>query len=379
MALVHDELTRRGGAEIVLEELLRLFPKADVYTLYAGKPLLMVDGITYHIRTSFLQRWPLWFRRHPSRLLPLLPHAAEQFDLSAYDLVITSASSFAKSVVTRVNVPHLCYCHCPTRYLWDTTHEVVARQRWLMRGAGTALLHYLRLADFTAAQRVDVFLANSRYTQQRIKSYYRRSSAVAYPPIDTTYFTPQSSALGRGGRQESDPSYFLVVGRLTALKNFDQAIAVCEKLELPLVVVGTGDNLTRLKKLAGKYTRFVGGVSRVQLRKYFREARALLQPGREDFGMVAAEALACGTPVIALSHGGAAEVVEHGVTGILYNDPMEESLAEALRQFLFKENSFNREVLQQSVLRFSRVHFANTISEQVTKLMGDSRRGMISA
>lgn len=370
VALVHDELTRRGGAEIVLEELLRLWPEADVYTLYAGKPLLTVDGTTYHVRTSFLQRWPLWFRRHPARLLPLLPHAAEQFDLSAYDLVISSASGFAKSVVTRVNVPHLCYCHCPTRYLWDTTHEVVARQRRLTRGPGAALLHYLRLADFTAAQRVDAFLANSRYTQQRIKSYYRRTSTVAYPPIDTAYFTPPS--LVRSG------AYFLAVGRLTALKNFDQAIAVCEKLELPLVIIGVGDNLTRLRKGAGKYTRFKGIVSRGQLRKYFREARALLQPGREDFGMAAAEALACGTPVIALGQGGATEVVKHSVTGILYNEPGEESLAEALRQFLLKENSFNRATLQQSVLRFSRARFTNAIREQVIKLMESTRRGMIA-
>ncbi|MFH1353789.1 MAG: glycosyltransferase [bacterium] len=369
VAIVHDELTRRGGAEVVLEELLRLFPKADVYALFAGRPLITVDGKNFNVRTSFLQRWPLWFRRHPARLLALLPHAAEQFDLSGYDLVISSASGFAKSVVTRVNVPHLCYCHAPTRYLWDTTHEIMARQRWLLRGPGAILLHYLRLADFTASQRVDVFLANSQYTQRRIDSYYRRSSTVVYPPIDTVFYTPSFSA---------KRSYFLTVGRLTATKYYEQAVSVCEKLELPLVIVGKGYCLPRLKRLAGKYTRFAGDVSSEQLRDYLRGARALLQPGREDFGMATAEALSCGTPVIALGSGGAEEVVEQNVTGVLYNTSMEEALAEAMRQFLNKEKTFAAEVLQQSVLKFSRARFGIAIEQQVGLAIDRAHRGMIS-
>lgn len=368
VALVHDELTRRGGAEVVLEELLRIFPQADVYALYAGEELITVDGKDFRVRTSFLQRWPKWFRRHPARLLPLLPHAAEQFDLSDYDLVISSASGFAKSIVTRVNVPHLCYCHTPTRYLWDTTHEVLARQRWLWRGPGAVLLHYLRLADFTASQRVDVFLANSQYTQRRIGSYYRRTSTVVYPPVDTDFYTPGPSSR----------SYFLVVGRLTATKCYEQAVAVCEKLELPLVVIGKGDYLPRLKKLANKRTRFVGGVSPEQLRDYLRGARALLQPGREDFGMATAEALSCGTPVIALGLGGAEEVVKHNVTGILYSVAMEEALAEAMRQFLHREKKFAAAVLRQSVLRFSRACFAAAIEQQAEQVIDRTHRGMMS-
>src|SRR3989344_1139286 len=171
VALVHDELTRRGGAEIVLEELVRIFPQADLYALYAGEPKMIVDGRTYHVRTSFLQRFPLWWRRHPSRLLPLLPQAAEQFDLSTYDLVLSSASAFAKAVVTRVSVPHLCYCHTPTRYLWSDAHAALERQPAWARWPARVGMHYLRLADFAAAQRVGVYLANSGFTQARIKSY----------------------------------------------------------------------------------------------------------------------------------------------------------------------------------------------------------------
>ena len=230
-------------------------------------------------------------------------------------------------------------------------------------------MHYLRLADFTASQRVDVFLANSQYTQRRIDNYYRRASTVVYPPIDTSFYTP-----GLASKRD----YFLVVGRLTAAKYYEQAVSVCEKLELPLVVVGKGYCLPRLKRLAGKYTCFTGDVSREELRDYLRGARALLQPGREDFGMAAAEALSCGTPIIALGLGGAEEVVKQNVTGILYNTPVEEVLAETMRQFLQKEKNFAAEVLQQSVLKFSRARFATIIEEQAGQAVDRARRGMMS-
>lgn len=355
LAFVHDELTRRGGAEVVLEELLRIFPKADVYALYAGQqPRLVVDGRTYHIRTSFLQRWPLWFRRHPSRLLPFLAQAAEQIDLSHYDVVLSSASGLAKAIVTRAHVPHLCYCHTPTRYLWELPQDVNAPPiPRLLRWPGRALLHYLRLADFTAAQRVDHFIANSNYTAERIRKYYRRESVVVYPPIDTSYFTP------RAGRQpkERSASAFLCVGRLTPSKRFDQAIAACEKMRLPLRIAGVGSDRARLKKLAGRYTTLVGRVSPAQLRELYRTSRALLQPGTEDFGMAAVEAHACGLPVVAYAEGGIREIVRPTETGWLYHTPRVEALSEAMRQFITHENDFLAEVLQQQALTFSRAQF----------------------
>ncbi len=370
IAIVHDELTRRGGAEVVLEELLRIFPQADVYTMYAGpRPLLRVDERTYKLHTSFLQRWPSWWRRHPSRLLPLLSMAAEQFDLSGYDLVISSASGFAKAIITRVNIPHICYCHTPTRYLWSATHQVADR-RSILRWPGQLVLHYLRLADYAAAQRVDYFIANSPFTQARIHTYYRRRSTVIYPPIDTTFFTPLRPATGGaiGGAALLPENYFLAVGRLTPAKNFIQAIRVCEKLRLPLVVVGSGGELARLYRAAGKYTRFVGSIDNLQLRSYLRRALALLQPGEEDFGMAAAEALACGTPVIAYGRGGVLDVVRNRETGLLYAEPREEALAEALRQFLMNRPDFTAEGLQQSVLRFSAQRFNWRISEFVQSI-----------
>lgn len=365
IALVHDELTRRGGAERVFEEMVRLMPNVDVYALYAGYPRLTVSGRTYFIQTTFLQRFPAWFRRHPKRILPLLPYAAEQIDLSQYDLVISSSSGFAKGIVTRANIPHICYCHAPTRYVWDARNIVLSQSSFFAKLPGMALLHWLRLTDYAAAQRVDHWLANSRWTQERIATYYRRPSNIIYPPIDTTFFVPPS------GRREK--KYFLCVGRISPAKHFEQAITVCEKLNLPLVIVGEGMNLKHLRRKAGKRTTFAGRVTREKLREYYRGARALLQPAEEDFGMASAEALACGTPVVALSRGGAAEVVRHAETGILYQQGTVESLAEAIRQFLLYEDFFRPETCQQSVLKFSYPRFASEFISAISDVIAEKK------
>lgn len=366
IALIHDELTRRGGAEMVFEELATMFPQADLFTLYAGRPALRAGDTLRPVKTSYLQRWPEWMRRQPGRMLPFLAHAAEQFDFSGYDVVVSSASAFAKAIVTRSNVPHISYCHTPTRYLWDAALEVAAARPWLLRLGTKWLQHYLRLVDFTAAQRVDLFLANSKYTQARIAKFYRRASEVVYPPIDTEFYNPPlRSATGEVSRGKP---FFLAVGRLTPTKRFDVAIRVCEKLELPLVIVGTGLDLPRLRKLAGKQTMFAGKVSAEALREYYRSARGLLQPGVEDFGMAAAEALACGTPVIAQERGGAREIIDPGRTGILYNQMPDEALAEAIRQFSERREPFDPPALAASVAPFGRARFKDAIY----KLVGET-------
>lgn len=359
IAFIHDELTRRGGAESVFEELVDAYPKSDIYALYAGKPVVRVNDKLKPVNTTFLQKFPLWFRRHPSRLLPLLPYAAEQIDLSAYDLVISSASGFAKSVITRANVPHICYCHTPTRYLWDNAHEIVRQRKYMTRGLSHALLHLLRLADYAAAQRVDHFIANSEWTKQRIEAYYRRPSTVIHPPVDVSFFTP--------GKQQGNKSDrpFVCVGRLTPSKKFEQAIAVCEKLNLPLIIIGRGQHLKYLQKVAGKHTTFIGYADRSKLRDYLRNARALLQPGEEDFGIAAVEAQACGTPVIAYGRGGSRETVRQGETGLLYKLQTVESLAEAIRTFIATENRFRSEIMQHHSFRFSRERFLLQIQNAI--------------
>lgn len=356
IALVHDELIRRGGAEAVFEELTRMFPKADVYALYAGTTKLDFDPSHRKLFTSFIQRFPIWMRRHPSRVLPFLPLAAEKFDFSKYDLVISSASGFSKAIITRAGIPHLCYCHTPTRYVWDSSTPRLRRAGPLAR----VLLHYLRLVDYAAAQRVDTFLANSAYTQQRIEKYYRRPSRVVYPPIRNDFFVP-----GTGKRGD----YFLVVGRLTGSKHFEQAISVCEKLRLPLKVVGVGHIEARLRHQARLHTTFVGRVSDDELKRYYQEARALLLPGVEDFGMTAAEALASGTPVIAQDAGGVREIVT-SETGMLYEGDTVEALAEGVRQFLLREHSFSPLRLADSVWKFSGQNFRDGVQNAVAKVLG---------
>ncbi len=361
VALVHDELVRRGGAEMVLEELVRMYPNADIYSLYAGNiPKMTVDGKKYDIHTSSLQTWPLWFRQHPGRILPFLPQAVEQFDLSDYDIIISSASGFAKGIITRSNIPHLCYCHTPTRYLWDASHTITRRNKYasfLIK----FMFHFLRMLDFTFAQRPDAYIANSQYTKHKIKTYYRKDSVVVYPPIDTNFFFPAS--------KHTSKDYFLCVGRLTPDKKFDHAILVAEKLGLKLIIAGTGRDKKRLEKLAGKHTHFTGAVSKEELRELYRNARALIQPGVEDFGMTAAESLACGTPVIAYGAGGINEIARNGVHSILYQEQLPETLAEALRTFIRKEKTFNTSRLQQQALQFSVDRFREGVAKQVEHLL----------
>lgn len=370
IALLHDELIRRGGAEIVFEELVGMYPKADIYSLYAGRPRITVNGKAHPIKTTFLQNFPAWFRRHPRRLLPLLPYAAEQIDLSKYDVVVSSSSAFIKGIITRANVPHICYCHTPTRYLWDAAHEVSTRH--VLRWPGRLAIHYLRLIDFSAAARVNVFIANSLYTQQRIASYYRRDSQVIYPPIDTAFFHP-APIWQRFRNTPKKAGPFLVVGRLTPMKYFDQAIVACEKLQQRLIVVGTGPHRGRLQRLGGKYTQFVGKVSKEKLRAYYRSAQALLQPGIEDFGMAAAEAQACGTPVIAYGIGGVREIVAPGESGYFYKTQRVEALAEAIRQFITSDHTIRIEQCQRQALRFATSNFQTGIEHVVETVIAQRR------
>ncbi|OGY41700.1 MAG: hypothetical protein A3G57_03025, partial [Candidatus Andersenbacteria bacterium RIFCSPLOWO2_12_FULL_45_8] len=284
-------------------------------------------------------------------------------------LVISSASGLCKGVITRVDVPHLSYCHTPTRYLWDSTHEAIGLAwpgtRWLAR----LVFHYLRIVDFAAAQRVDQFIANSKFTQQRIATYYGRKSEVIYPPIDTTFFTPSSEE--NKYQLKRHDRYFLCVGRCSASKKFDQVIKVMNKLNYPLIVIGRGREQKKWRQIAGNKTRFINQVNREKLRKYYRQATALVQPGIEDFGMATAESLACGTPVIALGEGGVGEIVRHGETGVLYEDQSEEALAEAVRKFKQLEKKFSRGRLQNSVLHFSRYNWQRRMTDAIRAILID--------
>lgn len=311
VAIVHDYLTQFGGAERVLRVLMDLFPHAPVYTLVHDPKATagLIDG--RRVRTSFLQKIPLARSKH--RLFPLvvMPLAVEQFDLSAYDLVISASHSFGKGVITKPETLHVSYCFTPLRYAWDDSHRYVREfgAPRLVRSLIPLALTYVRVWDALAADRVDHFIAISHFVAERIRKYYGRGSAVVYPPVDTETFQP-SAAVG---------DRFLVVSRLLPYKRIDLAIEACNLLRLPLDIVGTGPEEERLRALAGPTIRFLGFQPDRVTAPLTARARAFLFPQEEDFGIAPLEAAAAGRPVVAFRSGGALETVVEGETGVFFD------------------------------------------------------------
>ena len=352
IAIVHDFLTSYGGAERVLQAICKLYPEAPVYTLLADGELTQTHFPSTRIRTSWLAKLPSFLRRRPRLLLLLFPAAIESFDLREYDLVISSSGAWSKGLVTRLHTKHIAYLHSPMRFAWDK-HKSYLQDLGLslpFRIFGRFALSYLRIWDFQAADRPDVLLANSNFTQRRIEKYYRKPSVVIYPGIQMAESVEVS-------KEELERSYFLVVSRLTKAKKVDVVIEAMNKLGLPLVVVGVGPEKATLEGLAGKTVTFKGAVTDAELQILYQGARALIIPSEEDFGLVAVEALATGTPVIASSQGGVREIVLDQVHGLFFNTFMPEILAEAILRFIQQEKSFDRDALQTRASFFNEERF----------------------
>ncbi len=319
VALIHYWLLGMRGGEKVLEALCRIYPEADIFTLFydpeAVSPLIR----SHNVKASFLQP----FRRYYRSLLPLMPMALEDFDLRAYDLVISSESGPAKGVLTSATSRHFCYCHTPMRYLWELypAHRHEFGGSAIKRAALAPIANYMRLWDYSTASRVDGFAANSVNVKRRIWRTYRRRSTVVNPPVAVDTFRHQTAA-----------DYFLIIGEMVAYKRLDYAIRLFSQTGRKLKVVGQGPEYKTLKKLAGPSVEFCGRVTETDLRDLYSQCRALVVPGEEDFGITMVEALASGKPVIAVAKGGAVEIVRNG-QGILYSDANEASLGEALRSF----------------------------------------------
>ncbi len=317
-ALVHDWLTGMRGGEKVLAALAALFPGAPIHTLFHF-PGSVDRAIEAHpIRTSFLQRAP-GLRRHYRHYLPLFPAAIEELDLGGYDLVVSSSHCVAKGALPAPGAFHLCYCHTPMRYAWDQEHAYFPRRRGPAARLRALALSRLRTWDAASAPRVDLFVANSRFVARRIHRYYGRpeeSVEVVAPPVEVELFTPGEPA-------ERERGYCLAVSALAPYKRLEVAVAACARLGVELRIVGDGPERRRLERLAaaaGGTTRFLGRVAPERLRDLYRGALCLVQPGIEDFGIAAVEALACGTPVVAVGRGGVLDIVEDGRHGILYED-----------------------------------------------------------
>ena len=320
VALVHDFLLDVRGAERVFVELCRMWPEADIFTAVYDEEGTEGRFANRNVHSSFLQRLRPSARTFRA-LLPLYPAAIESFDLSGFDLVISSSSAWAHAVLCAERSVHVSYCHNPFRYAWNDRDETLARRDPVTRAVLRSAFRRWRRWDGTAAQRTNRYVANSRITQARIRAYFGRESAVVYPPVDTMRFTP-----GPVG------DYYLVVSELMAHKQIDVAIAAFNKLRLPLVIVGDGPHARRLTREAGPTVKLVGRLSDADVATAIQGARALIVTSVEEFGIAAVESQAAGRPVIARGAGGVLETIIDGVTGRFWSGGPD-ALAEAVLEF----------------------------------------------
>ena len=362
-ALVHHWLVTMRGGERVLEALAQLFPSADVFTLVCDYARMQPTFAGHRIHTSFLQHLPRATRWYP-RYLPLFPMATEQLDLRGYPLVITSDAATVKGVRTDPGAIHICYCHTPMRYVWSGYETYYRASGPLTRMLMPPVGEWLRRWDYRAAQKVTHFVANSQTVAERIRRYYHRESSVIYPPVDTDYFQPTDHPSER-------ERYFLVVSQLVPYKRIDLAVETFNRNGRPLVVIGEGPERAKLERRVRANIRFLGAQPRAALRNAMQRARALVFPGEEDFGIVMAEAQACGTPVIAFRRGGASEIVTDGVTGILIVQQTAASLEEGLERF--DAEKFDPVAIRESALRFSRERFMQEFTGFLERVAAPAR------
>ena len=362
VALVHDWLTGMRGGERVLEVLCGLYPGADLYTLlHAGVRLSgPIEGM--RIRTSFIQRFP-GVSRYYRYCLPFFPAAVERFYLRGYDLIISSSHCVAKGILPMPGALHISYCHTPMRYVWDVHFEYFKDPgKGLKNLLVSTLANYLRIWDVTSSQRVDEFVANSRFVQRRIKKYYRRESTVIHPPVNCDYFQPPGVP--------KDGDYFLMVTALVPYKRVDIAVDAFNRLGKRLLIVGDGQGTRDLKKRAGKTIEFLGWRGDEKIRECYQGCRALIFPGKEDFGITPVEAQACGKPVIAYGDGGVLETVrpfprERQPTGVFFDQPTAQSLIEAVGLFERNRDRFDPQEIRTHALQFHREKFREKIQSFV--------------
>jgi glycosyltransferase involved in cell wall biosynthesis len=354
---------RRGG-EKVIDSLCKLFPQADIFTHVLDEKVFPDLVANHRVRTSFIQRLPYARKEKVTAYyLPLMPLALEQFDLSNYDLVISSESGPAKGVIVSEDCVHICYCHSPMRYIWNKYAEQIRWSPALLSWPMRLSAHYLRLVDYASAARVDQFVANSTAVARRIEKYYRRSCRVIFPPVDVSDFALAEAE-----------DYYLYCGQLTPYKRPDLAVDCFNNLGLPLRVIGDGEMLAALKRRAKTNIQFLGRVTDDQLRYHLARCRALVFPGEEDFGIVPVEAMASGRPVIAYRRGGALDTVVDGVTGVFFLEPSVDALAGAVQRYQTMIDDFDPQLITRHASAFDTCHFMEQMTEVVQRALAAQSR-----
>ena len=356
VALVHDWLVTAGGAEKVLWQFHLLFPDAPIYTLVYDPACGGGMFRDCDVRTTRLQKLPMATKLYKN-MLTLMPRAWEDVDLTGYDLVLSSCSSCCKGVITRPDTVHICYCHTPTRYIWDFYYQYLENAGALKRLVMPPMIHKLRLWDRQAADLVDHFVSNSDFIARRIQKYYRREATTVYPPVHINEYP----------LAEQPDDYYLVVSRFVYYKRIDLAVQACTRLGKRLVVIGGGDEEKKLRALAGPTVEFAGRVSDEEMMRYYSRAKAFLFPGEEDFGITPVEAQSAGCPVLAFGRGGALETVLDGKTGLFFPEQTAESLMDCIRRFEAQGVRYSRAETRAWSLRFDEERFRREIRELCEK------------
>lgn len=375
VAVVHDWLYTLGGAEQVLRQILQCYPDADVFTLFDALTPEDREKIGFKkAKVSFLQRMPFIRKKHRA-YLPLMPIAIEQFDLSRYDLVISSSYAVAKGVITGPNQLHVSYVHSPMRYAWDLQHEYLNEggytagiKSWLAR----SLLHRIRIWDTRTAHGPDAMLANSQFVAKRIKKVYGRDAKVIYPPV-TMSSLPKDLPVG---------DHFLAASRLVPYKRIEAVIEAFNAMpDQKLIVAGDGPEAERLKAMAGPNITFAGFVSDTRLRELMATARAFVFAAEEDFGIIVVEAQSEGAPVLALGRGGARETVSASPelrTGMFFDANEPAAITECVRAFIAREHDFSRDVCRAHAQKFSaerfRTELMTFVNDNMKGFTGERRR-----
>jgi len=358
VALVHDFLTKNGGAERVLVALHKIYPDAPVYTLLYDQKGTKNRYKDWEIRTSNLQKLP-GFIRKPRFLLSQLAPAIEEFDFSSFDLVVSSSNSFAHGIITPAKTFHLSYCHSPMRYAWDWCNEYLKENKIGFGLKGMLiryLIHKIRIWDKIAADRVDCWVANSANVQKRIKKYYQKDSTIVYPPVDTENIRSEV---------QKPKDFYLIISRLEPYKNIRAAVEAFNQVGKKLIIIGEGSEFSSLQQIAKGNINLLGWQDDQTVRRCLTECKALVFPGEDDFGITPVESMAAGRPVIALRKGGALETVIEGKTGIFIEGNQASDIVAAVRKYELHAGKFEAGECRKQALTFSEDNFRKSMQAAV--------------